>query len=273
MENKIIIPRKEYKSRFKNTKFLGKGITSMVFLTLDKKLNKEIVCKYVDLTHTNTYYKEPKILETLKGTEYITNIIEYYDVKRDDEKLRIHTVYTPNLLSLYDLVFMDRITYSNLIDIFIMISKGIKNAHDKGIIHRDIKLENILVQLEDDEVITIEIIDWGFSCFVDDGNDKISGSIHYIAKELLCDSDVGVYNDVWSLGVLFFCGLTKNFPFLGKDYRDVFHSIKNTKPEYLYVTDFKMRILIDNMLKDVEERISLDDVIDYLIGIKTSISD
>lgn len=271
MENKISILRKEYKLRFKNNKFLGKGATSMVFLTLDKKTDTKFICKYVDLTHTTTYYKEPEILESLKNTEYITNLIEYYDVERDDEKIRIHTKYIPNLVSLYDLFSTNKLSYLNLLDVFIMISKGLKHAHEKNIIHRDIKLENILVLLEDNNVKTIEIIDWGFSCFVSDNIKKVSGSIHYIAKELLIDEDVGLYNDIWSLGVLFFCAITKLFPFPGENYKEVFYNIKYSNPDYLHITDFKMRLLINRMLKDVDERISLDEIIEYLIEMKENL--
>jgi len=272
MATPILISRKEYKSRFKEIEFLGKGVTSMVFLNKDLINGTNIVCKYVDLTKTNCYYKENEILNALKDTQFVSEFIECYSVIKDNSKIRIHMVYKPELVSLYNLIFDDKLTYPNLISIFIMISKGLKYSHEKNIIHRDIKLENVLVRLENNEVDTIEIIDWGFSCFADDDIDKISGSVHYISKELLKDGDIGPYNDIWSLGVLFYCGMTKSFPFNGNDYSDVFDSIKNTKPDLIEVTDFNMRILINRMLMDVEDRISLDDIITFLTEIKDSLT-
>ena len=272
MSTLIKISRKEYKSRFKELEFLGKGLTSMVCLCKDTLHNTLLVCKYVDLTKTNSYYKEHIILDALKDTQYVTEFIEAYSVDRDDEKIRIHMVYKPNMVDLYHLIFNNKLCYSKLIDVLIMISKGIRNSHEKNVIHRDIKLENILVEIKNSQVESIEIIDWGFSCFIDDEIDKISGSLQYISKELLEDSDVGPYNDIWSLGVLFYCAFSKLFPFKGNNYKEIFNSIRHTKPDLLEITNFKMRILIDQMLKDVEDRISIDEVITFLTEIKDNMS-
>ena len=91
---------------------------------------------------------------------------------------------------------------------------GIQYLHSKKIAHRDIKLDNIMVN----ENYDVKIIDFGFSLFTTN-NKKLNlhcGTPSYMAPELVAKKDyLGQPVDVWALGVLLYKMLTGYYPFNG----------------------------------------------------------
>ena len=86
--------------------------------------------------------------------------------------------------------------------------------HAKNIVHRDLKLDNILLRFTDSG-LEVKLIDFGHSQYVQEGEEmrRICGSHYYIAPEILVDKGYGIACDMWSLGVVTFTCLTGHFPF------------------------------------------------------------
>jgi calcium-dependent protein kinase len=87
--------------------------------------------------------------------------------------------------------------------------------HRKRICHRDIKLDNIIVNEKDQ---TIKLIDFGHACRASGNMSKMVGTAMYMAPEVI--SQKGVYDekvDLWSIGVVAYCMLANSFPFLNDD--------------------------------------------------------
>ena len=117
---------------------------------------------------------------------------------------------------------------------------GVQYLHTKKIAHRDIKLDNIMVN----ENYDVKIIDFGFSLFTTK-NKKLNlhcGTPSYMAPELVAKKDyLGSPVDVWALGVLLYKMLTGYYPFngnivfyliliaLGKTDKELFHAIRRGK--------------------------------------------
>lgn len=93
------------------------------------------------------------------------------------------------------------------------ILEAINYCHITGICHRDIKLENILINKDDD----IKIIDLGIADFVDQKHKNLSGFLGtkpYMAPEILLGEKYNSKCDIWSIGVTFYILLALRLPFL-----------------------------------------------------------
>jgi serine/threonine protein kinase len=108
--------------------------------------------------------------------------------------------------------------------IFVQACQALKYLHSHCIVHRDIKLENLLL----DESGVLKIIDFGFSTIVPPGK-KIRvfcGTPSYMAPEIVCRKEhPGANTDVWAIGVVFFAMLCGTFPFKAQNDRELYRRI------------------------------------------------
>ena len=94
--------------------------------------------------------------------------------------------------------------------IFSQIISGVDYLHESGIYHRDLKLENIMLDKDNN----VKIIDFGLAA-IDEGKalKRQCGSIHYIAPEVLAGPYNGAKADIWSCGIIFYAMVTGDMPF------------------------------------------------------------
>lgn len=117
-----------------------------------------------------------------------------------------------------------RLEESDAKRIFKQILEGIKYCHSRCITHRDIKLENLLL----DDQNNIKIIDFGFStCIPNDKKIKIfCGTPSYMAPEIVQKIEyAGPPADIWALGVLLFTLLSGCFPYRGATDKELYRKI------------------------------------------------
>ena len=110
---------------------------------------------------------------------------------------------------------------------------AISYLHSKGIVHRDLKLDNVMVDgLETGDVnkIRVKLIDFGMSKFTRHGDKKINlstyaGTLDFMAPEILDGVDYDLTCDIWSMGVITYFLLAGFPPFMGKDEADLIRKI------------------------------------------------
>ena len=113
--------------------------------------------------------------------------------------------------------------------IFKQICSAISACHEQGIIHRDLKLENVLF---DTKLRTrIKIVDFGIAgrCKGSMQEKTDAGTLRYMAPEVLMGSDTKANPaiDIWSMGIMLYCMLFYKYPFNGDDSETITDKIVN----------------------------------------------
>lgn len=145
--------------------------------------------------------------------------------------------------------------------LFYQVCQGIRYLHDRHIVHRDVKLENLLL----DEAGIVKIIDFGFSTIVPPGKKlKIfCGTPSYMSPEIVARKEYsGFCADVWAMGVLLYALLCGSFPFRGQNDRDLYRKIVRGVFHVPDVVGTEARNLLNRILvTDMSRRPTTDDVL------------
>ena len=214
---------------YKYGRLLGKGAFGKVNLGLHtltgrlvaiKSINKE---KIKNERQKQKIKQETTIMETLSKSKNIVKIFETYETKK-------HICIVMEYICAGDLLTYikkrSKLTEPVAKFIFKQIILGIKHIHDNGIIHRDIKLDNILLDLDNN----IKICDFGVSRKVNNGDILFEqcGTPAYIAPEILINKGYeGFGVDIWSAGVVLYAMLSGNVPFRGNNLKELHDLIIN----------------------------------------------
>ena len=203
-------------NRYQLLELIGTGGMSNVYKGKDLRLNRLVAVK------------------TLKS-----DLAENAEFRRRfrDESLAVAQLSHANIVSVYDVSSFEGIEYivMELIDgitlkqymerrgqmdwrealhFILQIAHGLSHAHSRGIIHRDIKPQNIMV-LRDGSV---KVADFGIACLADASNtlaQEALGSVHYISPEQARGDRVDERSDIYSAGVVLYEMLTGRLPFEG----------------------------------------------------------
>ncbi|CAH1281074.1 unnamed protein product [Diabrotica balteata] len=143
--------------------------------------------------------------------------------------------------------------------------------HSLNIVHRDVKPENLLVELDDDNrVKLLKLGDFGLACEVTKPLYTVCGTPTYVAPEILAESGYGLKIDVWAAGVILYILLCGYPPFVSQDndQEKLFDCILSGQydfpEEYWQDVSSCAKELIQNMLQlDPELRFSAEDVLDH----------
>lgn len=198
------------------TRKLGRGKYSEVFEAISTENDERVVIKILKPVKKRKIKREIKILEELRGG---INIIKLYGVVTIDEFYtalvfeQIHTVDFKHIyfnLSEYDTRFY-----------IYEVLKALNYCHSKGVMHRDVKPHNIIV---DQSTRRLRLIDWGLAEFYHPGqeyNVRVA-SRYFKGPELLVDYGYYDYSlDMWSLGCMFAAMIFRKEPFFnGNDNYD-----------------------------------------------------
>jgi tRNA A-37 threonylcarbamoyl transferase component Bud32 len=117
------------------------------------------------------------------------------------------------------------------------VAECIKHLHENDIIHRDIKVDNILYSEKGDGINDIKLCDFGLSQRINKGSKFIGGTPHYMAPEILIRKYQSKCSDMWALGVTAYLLMTGLYPFNGVNNYEIEKSIINMPPALSIVKD------------------------------------
>jgi len=239
---------KLWKFEIQNENFAA-GCFGTILLARDPSLDKEVVIKKLPREGSNSVEVQKEIdAGKLLKHKNIAKFHEHFTSK-DCDYLVFDRVHGIDLFSTIEKRQFVPFSDSETKKIFKQIIKAIKYSHSKEVVHRDIKLENILM----DSHGKVTVIDFGLCDIVKRGthSQRFCGSIDYVAPELLSRSSYDAYkSDVFSLGVVLYTLLFAEFPFIAKE-RVSAMKLKKEMPKIIFSETKLKRWKINPLAKDL----------------------
>ncbi|KAM3718056.1 Serine/threonine-protein kinase [Dirofilaria immitis] len=231
--------------KYKLLKTIGKGNFAKVKLAKHIPTGIEVAIKIIDKTALNPgslhkLFREVKIMKQLDHP----NIVKLYQVMETENTLYLVMEYASGGEVFDYLVAHGRMKEKEARAKFRQIVSAVQYLHQKNIIHRDLKAENLLL----DSDMNIKIADFGFSNQFVIGNklDTFCGSPPYAAPELFQGKKYdGPEVDVWSLGVILYTLVSGSLPFDGQNLKELRERVLRGK----YRIPFYMSTDCENLLK------------------------
>ncbi|XP_042185321.1 serine/threonine-protein kinase MARK2 isoform X2 [Oncorhynchus tshawytscha] len=226
-------------------KTIGKGNFAKVKLARHVLTGKEVAVKIIDKTQLNSsslqkLFREVRIMKLLNHP----NIVKLFEVIETEKTLYLVMEYASGGEVFDYLVAHGRMKEKEARAKFRQIVSAVQYCHQKCIVHRDLKAENLLL----DSDMNIKIADFGFSNEFVMGSklDTFCGSPPYAAPELFQGKKYdGPEVDVWSLGVILYTLVSGSLPFDGQNLKELRERVLRGK----YRIPFYMSTDCENLLK------------------------
>jgi serine/threonine-protein kinase len=149
------------------------------------------------------------------------NVIEIFDQGETDDGIPYIVMELLEGLTLSELIDEGPVAPRRAVPIMLQIARGIARAHDLGVVHRDLKPDNIFVCLRADGSDLVKILDFGIARSRSDTRlthaGELFGTPQYMAPERILSGDAGPSVDLYALGVIFFEIATARLPFEAGD--------------------------------------------------------
>ena len=194
---------------------IGAGGMSDVYKAKDTTLGRYVAIKVLksefseDVNFVTKFRTEAS---SAAGLEH-PNIVNIYDVGSENEFHYIVMEYVEGITLKTYIEKKGQLSFKEAVSIAIQVGRGIEAAHNKGIIHRDIKPQNIIISTEG----KVKVTDFGIAKAVTSNtiNSDVMGSVHYTSPEQARNGYVDGKSDIYSLGIVMYEMVTGRVPFNG----------------------------------------------------------
>ena len=203
-------------NRYEILELIGTGGMAKVYKARCHRLNRLVAIKILksDLADNadfrRRFHDESQAVAQLSHA----NIVSVYDVSTNPDREYIVMELIDGITLKQYMERRGRMDWRESLHFITQIMRGLSHAHSRGIIHRDIKPQNIMV-LRDGSV---KVADFGIACLANQGQtltQEALGSVHYISPEQARGDRIDARSDIYSAGVVLYEMLTGRLPFEG----------------------------------------------------------
>jgi TolB-like protein/Tfp pilus assembly protein PilF len=227
--------------RYEIVEELGRGGMGIVYRAVDNKLKRTVALKFLpsewtyDLRAKERFVREAQAAAALDHPHICT----VHEIDEAEGRMFISMAFVEGE-SLKTRIERGPLKLDEVMDIGLQAAEGLKEAHKKGIVHRDIKSANIMVT----ENVQAKIMDFGLArvrggtLLTREGTTM--GTVAYMSPEQARGEDVDERTDIWSFGVVLYEMLSGQLPFKGEHDQTIIHSILKEQPRP--ITDLRPEI-------------------------------
>jgi hypothetical protein len=239
--------------RYRPVRPLGSGGSGSVWLARDERTGLDVALKIIPREGKAAARAEREALAARRLRN--DRCVRAYDVGHDASHVYIAYEYVPGR-TVREAMRADAVSDRTALEIAAQVLDALAHAHRAGIVHRDVKPSNIL--LEDRDEVAVRLLDFGLAQF--DGADTLTavgdvpGTLAYISPERLAGEEATPESDVWAVGVLLWEALAGRHPFWGVPLQDVARLIEAGAPPLATAR----RDLPRRLLATVDGALSLD---------------
>ena len=214
--------------RYESLVWIGEGGVGTVYRAFDRALNRPVAIKRIKSGRTS----EDKIDAVLAEARALCrvqhpNIVTIYDVGHDDDEsfIVMELIDGENFESLSR---HGKMLYEQFVPFALQAQEAMIAAHELGILHRDIKPANVMLQWLPSGSLHIKLVDFVLAQLAEDAEsappekpkgkqEDLVGSLHFMSPEQFGRKALDARSDLYSLGCLYYFGLTQRYPFDGSN--------------------------------------------------------
>ena len=231
---------------YKILRLLGCGGMGEVYLAQDLRLGRQVALKLLPLQFTNDAGRLRRFEQEARNAAALNypNIMTIHEIGQDAGWRFIVTEYIEGKTLRHQMI-EKRMTLKGALDVAIQVASALAAAHAAGIIHRDVKPENIMIRPDG----IVKVLDFGLAklmdhepvvndaaltvpaCNTDSGT--VKGTTTYMSPEQARGLEIDERTDIWSLGVVLYEAIAGRAPFEGPTKSDVLVSILTSRPPLL----------------------------------------
>ncbi|MHC4541102.1 MAG: protein kinase domain-containing protein [Planctomycetota bacterium] len=222
-------------SHYKILEKIGEGGMSVVYRAEDTTLRRHVALKFPSEQVLADEAKKARFIQEARASAALDhpNICTLHEIDEAEGKTFISMAHIAGQ-SLYEKLQSGPLSLDEAVDISIQAAQGLYEAHEKGIVHRDIKSGNIMVTHSGQ----VKIMDFGLAKLAGETTETrltqqgaIMGTVDYMSPEQAKGEPVDYRTDIWSLGVVMYEMLAGELPFKGGNAQAVIHSILYEEPK------------------------------------------
>lgn len=238
--------------RYRFVRRVGRGAFSTVLLVKDLEIQEEIILKVLHDKMSSDDAMVKRFVRELKYARRINheNVIRIHDFVRIGDMRAISMEYFPSMTLSSELEQKKPLTFERAIHIAASVAAGIASANDIGVVHRDLKPGNVLIDKEN----KVKIVDFGISAATSTGDTKLTktgiliGTPRYMAPEQVLGKKLDGRTDIYSLGVIFYEMLAGKTAFEGEDNMAVLYKHVHGNIEPLHKVNPEVPLPLSNIV-------------------------
>ncbi|HEX8843577.1 MAG TPA: protein kinase [Pyrinomonadaceae bacterium] len=223
---------------------LGRGGMGEVYLASDTKLERTVALKVLPEEVAHHQQRLQRFTREARAASALNhpNVAHIYEIEVSGPHCFIAMEYI-NGETLRERLLNTRMKLQEALDLAVQIIRAVAAAHAAGIVHRDIKTDNIMISRDG----YVKVLDFGLAKLMDPSTDfpdpagptitsahtdpgVVMGTVGYMSPEQARGQPLDERTDLWSLGVVIYEMVCGNAPFVGKTPSDVISSILNEEP-------------------------------------------
>lgn len=251
---------------------IGAGGMGEVYRAQDTELGRPVALKFLPAEVAANQSRVKRFIQEAKAASALNhpNILTVYEIGRHEEHTFIATEFVDGI-TLRDHM-RQRLRLSEVLDIAIQIASALVAAHAAGIVHRDIKPDNVMVRKDG----LVKVLDFGLAklterqdsstgseattmAVVNTEPGAVLGTAAYMSPEQAAGREVDARSDIWSLGVVIYEMVASRSPFEGASKSHIIVAILDREPVPIshFIQDLPeaLELIVSEALtKDIEER-------------------